>query len=136
MATEVLGWSPAPQSSPWGLDERVRPEPLPGPEFSSFHCFTWTTNPTPTRPSSMAQKRRRLPPYILGLGFGERGCSKPSKPGIRTPGTPAPANGAQLSVSPLVQARFSCLQDKVLAYLFISQNLSSFSSHSSTQHIY
>ena len=92
--------------------------------------------PHPTRPSSTAQKRRRLPPYILGLGFGERGCSKPSKPGIRTPGAPAPANGAQLSVSPLVQAPFSCLQDEVLAYLFISQSLSSFSSHSPIQHIY
>ena len=93
MATEFLGWSPASQSPPWGLDERVRPEPLPGPASSSFHCFTWTTNPTAHQTTQHWLRKGRGCPIYPCLGLGERDCSKPSKPGIWTPGAPAPATG-------------------------------------------
>ena len=73
MATEVLGWSPAPQSPPWGLDERVRPEPLPGPEFSSFHCFMWTTNPTPHQTIQHGSEKEEAAPIHPWSGFWGEG---------------------------------------------------------------
>ena len=100
MATEVLGWSPASQSPPWGLDEMVRPEPLPGPASSSFHCFTWTTNPTPHQTTQhWLRKGGGCPIHPWSGSWGEGAAPSPANLGYGPQGPLHQRWGSALSIS-------------------------------------
>lgn len=100
MATEFLGWSPASQSPPWGLDERVRPEPLQGPASSSVHCFTWTTNPTPHQTTQhWLRKGRGCPQTSLVWVSGRGAAPSPANLGYGPQGPLHQRRGSALSIS-------------------------------------
>ena len=82
------------------MDEMVRPEPLPGPASSSFHCFTWTTNPTPHQTTQhWLRKGGGCPIHPWSGSWGEGAAPSPASLGYGPQGPLHQRWGSALSIS-------------------------------------